>query len=107
MQTRHFDRISPLNATLFRPAPEPGLLGVLACFPPAFLAVRCLQPDRQSGLVQRIDHAALGEGFFRAAEVGMPLAERCQPLPQSRSSTMPLARSFAVALKSGLVMMLF
>ena len=26
---------------------------------------------------------------------------------QSRSSTMPLARSFAVALKSGLVMMLF
>jgi len=83
MQTRHLDRISPLTVTLFRPALEPGLLCALACFPPAFLAVRCLQPDRQSGLVQHIDHAALGEGFFQAAKVGVLLAECCQPLPKS------------------------
>ena len=73
----------PLTVTLFRPALEPGLLCVLACFPSAFLAVRCLQPDRQSGLVQHIDHAALGEGFFQSAKVGVLFAERCQPLPQS------------------------
>ena len=48
------------------------LLGIVAGFPSAFLAVRCLQSDRQSGLVQRIDYAALGEGFFQAAK----------PLPQ-------------------------
>ena len=54
---------------LFRPALESGLLCALACFPSAFLAVRCLQPDRQSGLVQHIDYAALGEGFFQAAKV--------------------------------------
>ena len=96
-----------LTVTLFRPALEPGLLCALAGFPSAFLAVRCLQPDRQSGLVQQIDQAVLGEGFFQTAKVRVLLAERCQPLPQSRSSTMPLARSFAVALKSGLVMMLF
>ena len=73
----------PLTVTLFCPALEPGLLCVLACFPSAFLAVRRLQPGRQSGLVQLIDHAALGEGFFQAAKVGMFLAECCQPLPQS------------------------
>lgn len=73
----------PLTVTLFRPALEPGLLCALAGFPSAFLAVRCLQPDRQSGLVQHIDYAALGEGFFQAAKVGVLLAERCQPLPQS------------------------
>ena len=73
----------PLTVTLFRSALEPGLLCALACFPSAFLAVRCLQSDRQSGLVQHIDHAALGEGFFQAAKVGVLLAERCQPLPQS------------------------
>lgn len=73
----------PLTVTLFCPALEPGSLCVLACFPSAFLAVRCLQSDRQSGLVQHIDHAALGEGFFQAAKVGVLLAERCQPLPQS------------------------
>ena len=72
----------PLTVTLFRSALEPGLLCALACFPSAFLAVRCLQSDRQSGLVQRIDYAALGEGFFQAAKVGVLLAERCQPLPQ-------------------------
>ena len=44
--------------------------------------IECLQPDRQSELVQRIDYAALGEGFFQAAKVGVLLAERCQPLPQ-------------------------
>ena len=42
-----------------------------------------MQPDRQSGLVQLIDHAALGEGFFQSAKVGVLLTERCQPLPQS------------------------
>lgn len=65
------------------PAIQPTLLCVLACFPSAFLAVRRLQPDRQSGLVQHIDHAALGEGFFQAAKVGVLLAERRQPLSQS------------------------
>lgn len=59
------------------------LLGIVAGFPSAFLAIRCLQPDRQSGLVQHIDHAALGEGFFQSAKVGVLLTERCQPLPQS------------------------
>ena len=83
MQTRHFDRISPLTVTLFRPALEPGLLCTLAGFSSAFLAVWCLQSDGQSGLVQHIDHAALGEGFFQAAKVGVFLAERCQPLLQS------------------------
>ena len=73
----------PLTVTLFCPALEPGLLCVFACFPSAFLAVRCLQPDRQSGLVQHIDHAALGEGFFQSAKVGVLLTERCQPLSQS------------------------
>ena len=73
----------PLTVTLFRPAFEPCLPCALACFPSAFLAIRCLQPDRQSGLVQHIDHAALGEKLFQAAKVGMLLAERCQPLSQS------------------------
>ena len=41
-----------------------------------------MQSDRQSGLVQHIDHAALGEGFFQTAKVRVLLAERCQPLPQ-------------------------
>lgn len=73
----------PLTVPLFRPALKPGLLCTLAGFSSAFLAIRCLQPDRQSGLVQHIDHAALGEGFFQAAKVGVLLTERCQPLPQS------------------------
>ena len=73
----------PLTVTVFRPALEPGLLCALARFPSAFLTVRCLQPDRQSGLVQHIDHAALGAGFFQTAKVRVLLAERCQPLPQS------------------------
>ena len=59
------------------------LFCVFACFPSAFLAVRCLQSDRQSGLVQYIDHAALGEGFFQAAKVWVLLAECYQPLSQS------------------------
>lgn len=54
MQTRHFDRISTLNATLFRLTGETVLLGVLTCFSSAFLAVRRLQTDGQSGLVQNI-----------------------------------------------------
>ena len=83
VQTRHFDRKSTQNATSFHLAIETVLLGVLACFSSAFLAIRCLQPDRQSGLVQHIDHAALGEGFFQAAKVGVLLAELCQPLSQS------------------------
>lgn len=55
----------------------------IAYFSSAFFAIRCLQPNRQFGLVQHIDHAALGEGFFTAAKVGVFLAECCQPLPQS------------------------
>lgn len=73
----------PLTVTLFRPALEPGLLCALAGFPSAFLAIGRSQSDRQSGLVQHIDHAALGEGLFQAAKVGVLLAERCQPLSQS------------------------
>jgi len=73
----------PLTVTLFHPALEPGLPCTLACFPSVFLAIRCLQPDRQSGLVLHIDHTALGEGFFQVAKVGVLLAERRQPLPQS------------------------
>lgn len=83
-QARHFDCISPpLTVTLFRPALESGLPCVLACFPSAFLAVRCLQPDRQSRLIQQIDHAAMGEGFSQATKIGMLLAERYQPFSQS------------------------
>lgn len=40
VQTRHFDRKSTLNATLFRLAVETVLSGILAGFSPAFLAVR-------------------------------------------------------------------
>ena len=54
VQTRHFDRKSTQNATSFHLAIETVLLGVLACFSSAFLAVRRLQTDGQSGLVQDI-----------------------------------------------------
>lgn len=60
----------PLTVTLFRPALKPGLLCTLAGFPSAFLAIRCLQSDRQSGLIQHIDHAALGEGFSKRQRSG-------------------------------------
>ena len=83
MQAQHLTAYRPLTVTLFRSALEPGLLCALAGFSSAFLAVRCLQPDRQSGLVQHIDYAALGEGFLQAAKVGVLLAECSQPLPQS------------------------
>ena len=83
MQTRHFDRISTLNATLFRLTGETVLLGVLACFSSAFLAVRRLQTDGQSGLVHYIGHAALLVGLFQTAEVGVLLGERRQSVPQS------------------------
>ena len=73
MQTRHFDRISTLNATLFRLAVETVLFGVLACFSSAFLAVRRLQTDGQSGLVQNIRHTALLIGLIQSAEVGVLL----------------------------------
>ena len=76
MQTRHFDRISTLNATLFRLTGETVLLGVLACFSSAFLAVRRLQTDGQSGFVQNIGHAALLVGLFQSAKVGVLLGER-------------------------------
>ena len=73
MQARHFDRISPLTVTLFRSALEPGLLCALAGFSSAFLAVRCLQPDRQSGLVQHIDHTALGVGAPHKKTLNYPI----------------------------------
>ena len=83
MQTRHFDSISTLNATLLRLAVETVLLGVLACYSSAFLTVRWLQTDGQSGLVQNIGHAALLIGFFQSAEVRVLLGERRQSVPQS------------------------
>ena len=83
MQTRHFDRISTLNTTLFRLTGETVLLGVLACFSSAFLAVRWLQTDRQSGLVQNIGHTALLIGLIQSAEVGVLLGECRQSVSQS------------------------
>ena len=83
VQTRYFDRISTLNATLFRLTGETVLLGVLACFSSAFLAVRWLQTDGQSGLVQNIGHAALLVGLFQSAKVGVLLGERRQSVSQS------------------------
>ena len=83
MQTRHFDRISTLNATLFRLAVKTVLLGVLACFSSAFLTVWRLQTDGQAGLVKHIGHAALLIGLVQSAEIGVLLGEHCQSLPQS------------------------
>ncbi len=83
MQTRHFDRISTLNATLFRLTGETVLLGVLACFSSAFLAVRRLQTDGQSGFVQNIGHTALLIGLIQSAEVGVLLGECRQSVSQS------------------------
>lgn len=83
VQTRHFDRKSTQNATSFHLAIETVLLGVLACFSSAFLAVRWLQTDGQSGLVQNIGHAALLVGLFQSAKVGVLLGERRQSVSQS------------------------
>ena len=83
MQTRHFDRISTLNSTLFRLAVETVLPGILACFSSAFIAVRRLQTDGQSGLVQNIGYTALLIGFFQSAEIGVLLGEHRQSVPQS------------------------
>ena len=83
MQTRHFDCISTLNATLLRLAVETILSGILACFSSAFLAVRRLQTDGQSGLVQNIGYTALLIGFFQSAEIGVLLGEHRQSVPQS------------------------
>ena len=83
MQTRNFDRISTRNATLFRLTGKTVLLGILACFSSAFLAVRRLQTDGQSGFVQNIGHAALLVGLFQSAKVGVLLGERLQSVPQS------------------------
>ena len=73
----------PPTVTLFRPAFEPSLLCILACFPSAFLAVRRLQTDRKSGLVQKISHTALLMGFFQSAEIGVLFTEQCQSLSQA------------------------
>lgn len=83
VQTRHFDRKSTQNATSFHLAIETVLLGVLACFSSAFLAVRRLQTDRKSGLVQKISHTALLMGFFQSAEIGVLFTEQCQSLSQA------------------------
>ena len=83
MQTRHFDRRSTRNATLFHLAVENVLLGVFACFSSAFLAVRRLQTDGQSGLVQNIGHTALLVGFIQSAEVRVLLGEHRQSVSQS------------------------
>ena len=81
MQTRHFDRIATRNATLVRLGVETVLFGVVACLSSAFLAVRRLQTDGQSGLVQDIGHAALRIGLVQPAEVRALLGERCQSVP--------------------------
>ena len=83
MQTRHFDRISTLNATLFRLTGETVLLGVLACFSSTFLAIRRLQTDGQSGLIKHIGHAALLVGLVQSAEVRVLLGEHRQSVSQS------------------------
>ena len=83
VQTRYFDRISTRNATLFRLTGETVLPGILACLSPAFLAVRWLQTDGQSGLVQDIGHAALRIGLFQSVEVRVLLGERRQSVSQS------------------------
>ena len=83
VQTRHFDRKSTQNATSFHLAIETVLLGVLACFSSAFLAVRRLQTDRQSGFVQNIGHTALLIGLIQSAEVGVLLGEHRQSISQS------------------------
>ena len=83
MQTRHFDRISTRNATLFHLAVETVLFGILACFSSALLTVRRLQTDGQSGLVQDIGHAALRIGLFQSAEVGVLPGECRQSVSQS------------------------
>ena len=83
VQTRYFDRISTLNATLLRLTGKTVLFGILTCFLSAFLAVRRLQTDGQSGLVKRIGHAALAAGLFQSAEVGVLLTERRQSFSQS------------------------
>ena len=83
VQTRHFDRKSTQNATSFHLAIETVLLGVLACFSSAFLAVRRLQTDGQSRLIQSVGHAALPIGLIQLAEIGVLLAECFQSLSQS------------------------
>lgn len=83
VQTRHFDRKSTQNATSFHLAIETVLLGVLACFSSTFLAIRRLQTDGQSRLVQSVGHAALPIGLIQLAEVGVLLAECFQSLSQS------------------------
>ena len=83
VQTRYFDRISTRNATLVRLAVETVLFGIVACFSSAFLAVRWLQTDGQSGLVQDIGHAALRIGLFQSAEARVLLGECRQSVSQS------------------------
>ena len=70
-------------ATLLRLTFETVLLGVLACYSSAFLAVRRLQTDGQSRLVQSVGHATLTIGLIRLAEIGVLLAECFQSLSQS------------------------
>ena len=70
-------------ATLLRLTFETVLLGVLACYSSAFLAVRRLQTDGQSRLIQSVGHAALPIGLIQLAEIGVLLAECFQSLSQS------------------------
>ena len=58
VQTRYSDRKLLLIATLLALVAEAVLLGALASFPPALLAVRWLQADGQAGLVNQVGHAA-------------------------------------------------
>ena len=96
MQTRHFDRISTRNATLFHLAVETFLFGVIACLSPAILTVRWLQTDGQSGLVQDIGHAALLIGLVQSAEVRVLLREHRQSVSQSGIVGLDVGSVFAL-----------
>lgn len=96
MQTRHFDRISTLNATLLRLAGKTVFLDVLACFSSTFLAIRRLQTDEQSGFAQNIGHTALLIGLIQSEEVGILLGECRQSGSQSGVVGLDVCRVLAL-----------
>lgn len=83
VQTRHFDRKSAQNATSFRLAVDTVLLGVLACFSSAFLAVRSSQPERESTFFYfKFFVADFGVIVRQLADGGVLAAVFCQPVFQ-------------------------
>lgn len=75
---------------------ETVLLSVLACFLSAFLAVRRLQTDGQSRLIQNIGHAALLIGLVQSAEVRVLLGEHRQSVSQSGIVGLDVGSVFAL-----------